>query len=99
MKDAITVAPISSAAGRFRLPQFACHFARQIIGIFALLLVLWAAGCGAMSSTPQTNGSIAPAITANPTSVTVNAGATATFTAEATGSPAPVGTSEALLKQ
>jgi Protein of unknown function (DUF3443)/Immunoglobulin I-set domain len=89
MKKAIVASTILGASEKFMQPQVARRFARQMFGISALIFVLWIAGCGAMSSTSQSGGSSAPAITANPTSITVGAAATATFTAAASGSPTP----------
>ena len=42
-----------------------------------------------LSTNLTLNGNVAPAVTTNPTNVTVNAGQTATFTAAASGTPTP----------
>jgi len=66
-----------------RMP-FSCSIA-------VVLLAFSFAGCGGYSSTASGNGGgpVAPYITAQPTNQTVTAGQPATFTAAATGSPAP----------
>ncbi len=55
----------------------------HVLGVFALIAVLWVGGCAA--SNPNT----APAITTQPISTAANVGATATFTAAASGIPTP----------
>jgi hypothetical protein len=59
--------------------------------ITVVLLALSFAGCGGYSSTASVNGGgpVAPYINTQPANQTVTAGQTATFTAAATGSPAP----------
>jgi hypothetical protein len=63
-------------------------FVFRTLIISALIASLFAVGCGT-SYTAQPAPTQAPTITQQPTNQTVAAGATATFTAAASGSPAP----------
>ena len=71
---------------KFVQSVFAGVRARHVLGVFALIAVLWVGGCGSSTTTPSTS---APAITIQPAATAVAAGATASFTAGASGTPAP----------
>ena len=63
---------------------------REALVLFTLAAVLFAGGCTTYSNSDNSNPvNSAPAITTNPASQTVTAGQTATFTAAASGTPAP----------
>ena len=73
---------------KFAQSGFAALGARQVLGVLALIAVLWIGGC-ASSNSNNIAGLIAPAMSTQPAGVSVAVGANATFTAAASGSPAP----------
>ena len=83
---ASAVPSVRNRIEKFAQSGFAGLRASRIIGVLAIVAVLWIGGCGS-ASTPS--GNTAPAVTAQPANTSVAAGATATFTAAATGTPAP----------
>jgi hypothetical protein len=83
MKQSVIATSVRNNIQKFMQFTFADLRARQIIGVFAVIAVLFIAGCG------SANSNVAPAITTQPANVSVAVGATATFTAAASGTPAP----------
>jgi uncharacterized repeat protein (TIGR01451 family) len=83
MIKATIISPFLGAFQMSKQSRAAQRTASQILGAFALVVIMFVAGCG------SSNAPTVPMITANPTNVSVTAGATATFTAAASGTPTP----------
>jgi Immunoglobulin I-set domain len=66
---------------KFAQYVFAGDRARQLLGVLALIVVLWVGGCAASNTVPV--------VTTQPASQTVTAGASVSFTAAASGTPVP----------
>src|ERR1035437_2416081 len=64
------------------------RFACRTLGIFALIGAVLVAGCGSNYTAPAAPNTT-PVVTTNPANQAVTAGAIATFTAAASGTPAP----------
>src|ERR1019366_3512235 len=83
MTNAFIVSRILNLFQKSRERKGSKRFASRILGVSVLTMIVLVAGC---ANTPAPS---VPVITTNPTNVSVLAGAMATFTAAATGSPAP----------
>lgn len=93
MKPSVAAILIQSSKQNSKKPGFAESAARKLFGIFAIITVMFMAGCGSSStiSMNDTNGpaTTVPSISLQPANMTVTAGSTSTFSAAATGTPTP----------
>jgi Immunoglobulin I-set domain len=92
MKQSVAAVSIRNLKQNLRRFVSAASAAGTVLIILTLTAVVWISGCASSSagSTITTNTTnTAPTITAQPTSATVIAGSTATFTSVATGTPIP----------